>query len=440
LVNKNSGKCVDVTNFGTANGSPVQQYDCWGNSAQSFSMVNLGTGSATGSGGGGTTTGPASAGKIYFNFRTSGGSDSMTDSPTQAAIDWMNNMFHDMCVFVPYFNSRTSWFKKGLVYEDHSGMYTWDGIDWPGQHPDYLMYQDNGKPAYINWGCNGSDYCPQYEANVNNAGFQNYWISRARDHMNQGSYMGLWIDDVNLRTDAIKGDGGQSVTIVDPNRNRQVLQDNDWKRYFANFMVAVRNAFPSKTILHNALWFNDGPSGTPTNPDVIREIDAADILNVESGLNDGNLSNSGDWSLDAMLKYGEFILSRPANGTTGVPKKVVYEANGTDPAGWMDSISKYYLISNGNVMLGDDSNYFVSHQLGTHWSGLNTDLGAPTSNRKTLSNGLYRRDFQKGITLVNPPKAAPVTYTLPQKMNIVGGGGSVTSVTLQGGHGIVLTY
>jgi hypothetical protein len=139
-----------------------------------------------------------------------------------------------------------------------------------------------------------------------------------------------------------------------------------------------------------------------------------------------------------VLNYAETVLQRPANPRTGYPKHVIFESIGGDAKSLMNSVAKYYLVSNGNVALGDNGNVIMPGK--PYWSGLDTDLGSPMSGRYTLANGLYRRDFQRGITLVNPPQSAPVSYTLPQRMNVIGGGGSVTSVTLSGGEGIVVTY
>ncbi|GAB4004677.1 alpha-lytic protease prodomain-containing protein [Glycomyces albus] len=44
IVNRNSGKCVDVPNSSTANGTGLQQYDCWGGANQSWRLEDVGGG------------------------------------------------------------------------------------------------------------------------------------------------------------------------------------------------------------------------------------------------------------------------------------------------------------------------------------------------------------------------------------------------------------
>jgi streptogrisin C len=38
IVNRNSGKCVDVPNSSTADGTGLQQYDCWGGANQQWTI------------------------------------------------------------------------------------------------------------------------------------------------------------------------------------------------------------------------------------------------------------------------------------------------------------------------------------------------------------------------------------------------------------------
>jgi hypothetical protein len=64
------------------------------------------------------------------------------------------------------------------------------------------------------------------------------------------------------------------------------------------------------------------------------------------------------------------------------------------------------------------------------------DLGAPTAELPAdvsayQWNGVYRRDFAKGMVLVNP-SASPVTVTLPSAMRQASatGGGPVTDANL----------
>ena len=50
-------------------------------------------------------------------------------------------------------------------------------------------------------------------------------------------------------------------------------------------MVQVRAALPGAEIVHNAMWF-DGD----TDPDVARELHAADVVEIERGVKDGGIT------------------------------------------------------------------------------------------------------------------------------------------------------
>ncbi len=46
VVNQNSGSCVDDTSFGTANGTPAQQWSCGGGTNQQWQFRPAGAGSS----------------------------------------------------------------------------------------------------------------------------------------------------------------------------------------------------------------------------------------------------------------------------------------------------------------------------------------------------------------------------------------------------------
>jgi hypothetical protein len=205
------------------------------------------------------------------------------------------------------------------------------------------------------------------------------------------------------------------------------MTNTAWKTYFADFMQQVRAALPNIEIVHNSLWYlNDG-----SDPNIQREIQAADWINAERGVNDPGLTGgTGYWSYDRFLTVVDNV---HFNG-----KEIVFdtEADNTETDVNREySISSYLLISSGKDMVGD------TIETPTNWyPGFDIDLGAAQGARYSW-NGLYRRDFERGMVLVNPPPVAPpgipVTVSLPGTYTRVDGT-EVTSIILEPTQGAIL--
>ena len=263
----------------------------------------------------------------------------------------------------------------------------------------------------------------QYAANLTDPnGFRAWWISQAQVFFAQSpAFKGMWIDDVNLDLSRVSDGNGNPVVPIDPTTG-QPMTNAAWMSDFADFMEQVRTAFPSAEIIHNSLWNLDW-----TDPNVQREIRAADWINLERGVNDAGLTGgAGYWSLARLLSFIGFIHSLGRNVLL----------DGEPPASDSDlareySAACYLLISNGNDMVGDSS------QTPSYWwRGYTSDLGAAAGAFYTW-NSLWRRDFAGGMVLVNPPQSSSVTVTLPYPMTRVDGS-VVTAVTLGPAEGAVL--
>jgi hypothetical protein len=340
----------------------------------------------------------------------------------------MNGSWARLVTYPGYWDqgSKLSWYPNALAYNDSYAIYTDPNntvfAQLIQQHPDWILRDSSGKPLYVNWACGGGT-CPQYAANITDPnGYRAWWINQAASYMLRSQpYKGLWIDDVNLDLSRVSDGNGNPVTPVDPNTG-QPMTAAAWRQYFADFMVQVRTAFPNAEIVHNSLWFLDW-----TDPNIQRQIRAADFINLERGVNDIGLTGGTDyWSL---YRFLAFVDNVHANG-----KGVIFD--GEPPVSDSDtareySVAAYLLISSGNDMLGDAS------QTPTYWwSGFNTDLGSAQGARYSWQ-GLWRRDFARGMTLVNPPGSPTVAVNLPQPLQH--NGTTVSTVTLAAGQGAVLS-
>jgi len=219
------------------------------------------------------------------------------------------------------------------------------------------------------------------------------------------------------------GDGtGRFRAPIDP-RTGRAMSAETWRKYVVEFLEEIRAAFPGVEIVHNSLWFAVQPARA-NDPYVRRQIAAADRVNIERGVSDpGITGGDGLWSLRAMLG---FIDAVHAAGRT-----VVLVGEDPSPAGREYNLATYFLISEGGDGLG------ATHTTPTDWWPMyDVQLGAPRSERR-LWQGLLRRDFDRGVVLVNEPGAPVRTVTLDEPL-LTSTGRLTTSVTLEAGHGAVL--
>jgi hypothetical protein len=222
---------------------------------------------------------------------------------------------------------------------------------------------------------------------LGNPQFRQWWIQRARRDLEEG-YRGIYIDDVNL--DWRVGDGdGRWVQPRDP-RTGRAMRLEDWRRYMAEFLERVRLALPHAEIAQNVIWYAGGPARDQDSY-VRRALAMADYVVLERGVNDGGLTKgNGRFGLGSFLAY---VDRRHAHGTP-----VVFDANRTDAPGREYGLAGYFLISSGRDGTGNPAGSTPD----AWWSGYDVDLGRPLG-RRYVWHGLLRRDFTRGLVLLNQP-------------------------------------
>jgi hypothetical protein len=358
-----------------------------------------------------------SPGAVRFLKRTDPSFDRFMDAPTPAFKAWMNEKFWRSEVFTPYFDAKNAWYRNGLVYLDVYAVYR--DAATAQAHPEWILRDTADNKLYIPFGCDGTS-CPQYAGDITNPAFRQAFIDYAKASMAQG-YKGIWLDDVNLEFQ-VSDASGRHVDAVDP-RTGKPMTALAWREAMAGFMEEIRAALPAAELLHNSIWYA-GQSARDRDPSVVRQIAAADYINIERGVNDAGLTGgTGEWSLNALFGYVDRIHA--------AGKSVILDAGDATPAGREYNLAAYYLISIGRDAVGlgvmTPENW---------WTQYDRDLGAPAGGR-TWSAGLHRRDFAGGIVLLNDPGAAPRTVTLAAPMTTTSGQ-SVTKVTLAGGSAAIL--
>jgi hypothetical protein len=367
-------------------------------------------------------SGTASAGRVlYMAPKASGTMVTFIANSTSTDQQWMRTHWQRAAVDGGgWWDSKLSWYPNAWVYLDSYAIYYTSSL--ATQHPEWILKDSGGKKLYIPWACSGGT-CTQYAADIGNSAYRQDYINRAKALITKG-YKGIFVDDVNM--DITVSDGaGQRVTPIDP-RTGAPMTDAAWKSYFATFMEQLRSAIPTAEITHNAVWFSGGGQHDATQPDIVREIKAADFVNLERGFVDGGLTGgTGVWSVFALMRFIDNV------HTYG--RHVVLQSSANDTASAEYNLAGYYLINDGRD--------YVSSTLGTlpsnWWNGYGTDLGDAASGRYQW-NGVWRRDFTKGFVLLNEPGATTKTLALGGSYKNRAGT-FVSSVTLGASRGAVLT-
>jgi Hypothetical glycosyl hydrolase family 15 len=371
------------------------------------------------------SAGSASAstdGKLGFVRDADSSFDSILSGSAPSQRQWMRDHYTQMRGYSPYFDQALDWASPTQFYRDLYAIHNdSSGDQLISQHPDWVLREASGNKLYVQYGCSGGT-CPQYAADIGNPAFRSYWINRAAQDLAKG-YRGIFIDDVNLGFKVSNGSGAFTRPI-DP-RTGAPMTDADWRRYVAEFTEAIRAAFPSAELTHNTYWRDH--STRTTDPYALRELAAADVVEVERGFNDAGIGGgTGGFGYETFLAHMDWLHSRGVS--------IMYEPYGLDATSREFEIASYYLVK-------DRSDRIVSNfhaDPGNWWADWNTDLGAPGSTRYKW-NGLIRRDFASGTVLVNQPGAATVTVALPSGTTWTDlAGNPVTSVTLGARRGKVL--
>jgi hypothetical protein len=366
-------------------------------------------------------SGTGSAGRVQYMAPKAGGSMvSFIDNSTSTQQQWMRTHWQRAVVVGGYWDSKLSWYPNGWAYMDAYAIY--NGSSLASQHPEWILKDSSGRKLYIPFACSGGT-CPQYAADIGNPAWRQDYINRCKALIAKG-YKGIFADDVNLDMNVGNG-SGQQVAPIDP-RTGSTMSDAAWKSYFATFMEQLRAAIPSAEIVHNAVWFAGGGSHDGSQPEVARQIRAANYYNLERGFIDGGLTGgTGVWSVYAFMRFIDAVHS--------AGRHVVLQSYANDTTSAEYNLAGYFLINDGRDYLSSTLGSLQSNW----WSGYETDLGDAKGGRY-MWNGVWRRDFTRGFVLLNEPGAASKTLALGGSYKNTAGK-TVTSVTLGAARGAVLT-
>jgi hypothetical protein len=313
--------------------------------------------------------------------------DPWTAEPTPAQIQFMRTHYDRMQTYSPYFDDRLAWFPNAWVYRD--SMAIKPAQDVFQEHPEWILRDAAGSQLYVDFDC-GNGTCPQFAADIGNPAYRAWWIGEARRLINEVGYRGIWVDDVNLEW-RISNGRGERVIPLDP-RTSQPMSLTDWRRYFAVFMEELRAALPGIEIAHNSIWYAD------FDEFVERQIRASDYINIERGISDDGITpGNGKYGFGSFLAFVDRVHA--------MGKSIIVDDD--DDAGERErdyDLAFYLLTKQNHDLLSADGDRSRMNP-DSFWQGYRADLGE-AGGRYYKNGTAYRRDFQCGYVIVDPPPSS----------------------------------
>ena len=348
-------------------------------------------------------------GRIRFLKKADGAMDKFNTSSTWQPV--INARYQGMMMFPPYSDRFTFYTGEGFFYLDAYAIYVSSGSNPAGANMTHVLKDASGNPCYIPW---GSPYT-QYAADVGNQDFRNRMVNYIKAKLAAfPQYDGVYLDDVNLDISRV------SCSPIDP-RTGQAMTNQNWRRYFAEFLEQIRAAIPGNKIVHNTVWYL-----LPFDDSYLtREIRAADYIEMEQGFLDGGLTGgTGTYSWLNKMRFVDLVHSQGA-------ALLDQDLGMGNTEGQKYGLANYLLFANG----ADFYSSFYGAGPDQSWSVYGADLGSALGARY-LWNGLWRRDFERGFALVNPPGSSTRSVSLGGTFSDLWGGAS-GSVNLSARQGTV---
>jgi len=377
-------------------------------------------------------------GDVDFHLWAKSAADYFTSNPTQAQKDFMNAHYDRALVFSPYWDSRLSWYPRGNEYIDAMAVKP-EWLTAPRSDPDpasldWVFRDAAGNPVYIDFGC--SPTCPQYAADVSNPAFQAWWLDWVSEKVALG-YPGIFMDDVNMRiTGTFSDANGNSIAPIDPDTGAPLTLAK-WQDDFADFLELVRTTYPSLEIVHNTVWYVD--QTTFTNPEVSRQIAAADLVMLEHG--------GADPGLDCCGSFGYRTLLTQIDRIHALGRNVIVNGEQTGLTNQEQNLATYLLINDGGDMVGSEQYGTASSHANSvfpddasFWPGFRLQLGAAAGARYDWVSGgqtFIRRDFTGGFVVTREPGLSSASFPVPAGYHRIDGT-TPSTITLAGRQSVVL--
>lgn len=299
----------------------------------------------------------------------------------------------------------------------------------------------SGTPVRSTWGdafgiCNNTMFCPKDENGKNWIEWKadyDYAFIVAGDDKNAANPLldGFFLDNV-FWTPRVNGDWNQDGTTDDQDDPTVQGWLREGGKHHADYMQQI---WPGSVQLANiADWGN-------------ADAEVGVLAGVyDGGVLEGMLGET--WSTEQWGGFDQMMAAyRKMMDALRGPKLGVFGHDAWEPGNYQNM--RYGLAT----CLMDDAYFYITGDNyspdGMLWfDEFDVDLGHATQARqdKAWKQGVWRRDFEKGIALVNPKGNGPQTVSLDASFKKLTGaqdpsvndGSTVTSVTLEERDGIIL--
>jgi len=365
----------------------------------------------------------SAATKVSFLRNATSAFDHYTSGATAEERAWINDHYWRMRGYPPYFDQALGWAPPTMFARNLYAIYR-DGVpdqQLMAEHPDWVLRDAQGQALYIPSGCGDPEPgCPLFAADVGNPAWRAWWIDGAQDELAKG-YVGMHVDDVSMSLMVSNG-AGQLVRPIDP-RTGQPMTDANWRRYVAEFTEEIRSALPGADISHNAgQWWTQH-----SDPYYQRELNAADMIELERGFNDpGLVAGDGTFGFKTFLKHIDWLHA--------LGRSLIFEPYDLDAEGRHYALASYFMVRKASDAVASDSRADPDDW----WVGWEANIGGPKGAR-FKTDGYYKRKFANGIALMNGLGGGNDTIKLSSyyRWKTVGGT-TITSVTIGPREGRVL--
>jgi hypothetical protein len=286
---------------------------------------------------------------------------------------------------------------------DPSGEYLMimDGLDWSREWPEAELPEDyfyhyGGKRLYMcGWGW--------YVMDTDNPGWRAWWLDRVRTQLAQGEYDGLFADSVSVPNFL----GSESFRPVLPALDEAF--EADWTRRLNDWLAWLDAELGDEYLLI---------------PNAGAWITGRDRVNY--GLTDGVMIEAfagWGWSDRFPVEDWELQLDRML-ALINQDKIVIAQSYVEDFRDQVWVMANYLLVKGRftyvNIDVGTEAEWFPLYAL-----PIGLPVGAPPAQVRDLydsASGLYRREYENAVILVNPDPAGEArTLTLDAPLVLVSG-------------------
>lgn len=289
------------------------------------------------------------------------------------------------------------------------------------EHPDWLLYDKNGKIALASGGA------PLL--NIRNEDIRRQLADDARRLVYDQGYDGI----------VLEGVGAGLIRSLNPPvyTGTKTFTDQQRRDAVEGLLRAIRAALPDKLLIVGGYAWEDGAAFNARVSEAQELASLADGVHITQFLRapySGTLEFKSDanWKRDvdylaSISRDGKIVLLTTAFDAADIPTDTLRQ--------WLNySVASYLMGKNG------PRTYFQFDPAGSLAFAaepvLSAPIGAPLEAYTRLDNGIYRRAFANGIVLVNPTSKAQETDLGGDYRTL--SGDVVQKVTMSANTGLIL--